>query len=419
MPRPETAIVPKLVAEHAEEAAFLWAVRRAAVDDPAYSLRSLTRVDDRLEAHVDGLRIAGPAGWQIARTHVESGEAAELFPLAVLAFDSGDRERMRDALAVGCASAANRDAVVSALGWLHHDRVATWISRLLAAQAPVHRTIGVAACAIRRDDPGAALDRAVDDADLALRRRSLRAVGELKRRDLMNRVREHLSDDDDGCRFWASWTLALHRDPAGVRHLTQWIGHGPPYERRALELSVRAMAPEEGREWIRVLAKDAELARSALIGAGALGDPTSIPWIIRNMRVPALARVAGEALSTITGIDLEENDLAADDRAADGDGGGDSADGEPHDEDQHLPAPDVARVEAWWQTHHSEFAIGVRHLAGVPITTASARAVLESGTQRQRAAAALELALRDQDRPLFEVRARAHLQARRLRGGRY
>ena len=43
-------------------------------------------------------------------------------------------------------------------------------------------------------------------------------------------------------------------------------------------------------------ARSAALNRQAVIGAGIVGDPTSIPWLIRKMDSPELARLAWRSL---------------------------------------------------------------------------------------------------------------------------
>jgi uncharacterized protein (TIGR02270 family) len=413
-------VIQDVVAQHAEEAAFLWTTRERAVGVPRYSLKSLAALDERVDAHLDGLRIAGDAGWALCRANLENAEASVVFPLAVLAFETGDRQRMLDALTAGCISAETRRGLVSALGWLDYQTVAPWVRRLLDAKAAAHRAIGVAACAVQRQDPGAALTSSIDDPDPILRSRALRAVGELKRRDLLNQVRHHLTDEDEQCRFWAAWTLTLYRDRAGLQSLAQWLGKGDRFGRLAILLSVRAMSLEDGRHWIRTMANDPGLRRCAVIGAGALGDPSSVPWLIGNMQSPELSRLAGEAFSMMTGVDLEAQDL---DQDGPGPASGEAAD-EPSavdapdlDEDSHLTWPKHALVEQWWRIHRADFQDGMRYLAGQPLTTPAAREVLRAGNQRQRAAAAIELALREPDEILFEVRGRGTDQQRRLFAG--
>jgi hypothetical protein len=46
----------EVVAQHAEEAAFLGTLRQRAVSEPHYALKDLMVLDQRVEAHLDGLR---------------------------------------------------------------------------------------------------------------------------------------------------------------------------------------------------------------------------------------------------------------------------------------------------------------------------------------------------------------------------
>jgi hypothetical protein len=45
-------VVANVVSQHAEEAAILWILRRAAVSAPHYSLADLAKLDDRVDAHL-------------------------------------------------------------------------------------------------------------------------------------------------------------------------------------------------------------------------------------------------------------------------------------------------------------------------------------------------------------------------------
>ena len=58
------AVIPVVLSQHTEEAAFLWLLRNAAVHQPHYSLSDLAHHDGRIDAHLDGLRIAGDEGWE-------------------------------------------------------------------------------------------------------------------------------------------------------------------------------------------------------------------------------------------------------------------------------------------------------------------------------------------------------------------
>src|SRR5215216_3505373 len=82
-------VLDRIVSEHAEEAATLWSMRTAAVDGTQLSLGEVAKLDMRLEAHIDGLRIAGEAGWKICEEQLANGPG-EVFTAGVQAFESTD-----------------------------------------------------------------------------------------------------------------------------------------------------------------------------------------------------------------------------------------------------------------------------------------------------------------------------------------
>src|SRR5947208_9541130 len=104
-----------IVTQHAEEAAFLWLLRDAAVHAPHYALKDLARLDERVEAHLDGLRVAGDFAWKICVKGLEEGAAGEVFAAAGLAFDSGNDEHIQIVVKAGTATAEKARGLVSAL----------------------------------------------------------------------------------------------------------------------------------------------------------------------------------------------------------------------------------------------------------------------------------------------------------------
>jgi uncharacterized protein (TIGR02270 family) len=408
------SIVRVIVEQHAEEAAFLWLIHDAAVGAPHYLLWELAKLDDRLEAHIDGLRVAGDQGWEIAKGQlVEIGEPGEVFASGVLAFESGDPARIQDVLAVATAQPETVRGLVSALGWLTYEQASRHIKSFLAADDPVVKRVGIAASAIHRRNPGPTLVEAFATADPLLKARALRAAGELGLVDSHITLRVHLKAKDPTCRFWAAWSMALlsgHKD--AVASLQAIAETGGPFSARAVRMAMRRLAPHDARIWIKRLIRELGQLRVAAIGAGALADPEIIPWLIDQMKIPALARVAGESFSLITGANISYEDL--DGKKPEGFEAGPTEDPEDEDvamdPDDHLPWPDPVLVRKWWEARRGSFSKDTRYLLGQPITVESIRQALQAGYQRQRAAAAIELALLKPGRPLFEVRAPGHRQ---------
>jgi hypothetical protein len=82
-----TRIIPNIVQQHVEEAAFLWSQRSRAVHAPHYNLKDLIRLDERVETHLDGLRVAEDAGWELCKATAGEGPGS-VFTAAVVALES-------------------------------------------------------------------------------------------------------------------------------------------------------------------------------------------------------------------------------------------------------------------------------------------------------------------------------------------
>lgn len=408
----------EVVEQHAEEAAFLWTQRDNAVLAPHYSLKDLAGLDERVEAHLDGLRVAGQVGWEICEQALMQQEPGAVFAAAVLAFESKDAERVDKVLNVGCSEPALERPLISALGWLEFDQARSTIDGLLISARPEVRRVGVGAFAVHRKDPGPGLEQAILDPDHRLRARAIKASGELGRTDLLPMISRLNSDSDDACRFFAAWSAARLGDRstsmfAVLRDTAEARG---PYAERALDIALRCMPLEQAKTWHRKLRDSAEHLRLAAIGAGVVGDPSLVSDLIALMELEEVKRIAGEGFSMITGVDLAYADL--DGEPPEGYEAGPSE--EPEDEkvdmdpDEDLPWPEPELVRKWWQQHRGEIRPGLRYLWGKEITPVSLKDALTSGNQRQRAAAAIELAILQPMQPLFEVRSRGKDQLKRL-----
>jgi uncharacterized protein (TIGR02270 family) len=417
-------IIPDVVEEHAEEAAILWAHRDGAVRSPDYDLDDLMELEGRLEAHLDGLRIAGDAGWE---TLVDIGwiDAGEIFATAMMAFESGDPERIEIVMDATEGDAILARGASSALGWLPFLVAKPFWDRLTADEDPIRRRIGIAAAAAHRKDPGWALKECLEDDSPLVRSRALRAVGELGRKDLLGVCRGDLEHEDLECRLWSAWTATLLGDRSSAPRLRDLANEDGPNARIAAVHAARAMLPVDGRAWLRILKSDHARLRTALAVAAAIGDPVEIPWILSLLTHDELAGAAGEAFETITGVNLEESDLTL---GADEPEAVEEATGEiemeiataefveDEDDEDEVPIPDPDLVKEWWKANEDRFANGQRYLAGVLVTPPDLKALLRDGALKYRGEAAFELAMAEPGAPLFNVRARAVEQMAALSG---
>lgn len=412
-----TATLPLIVQQHAEETALLRSSRSYLVRAAHIGLRDLARHDDRIAAHLDGLAIAGDAGWRCAQTALDRPGTGEVFTATVRALSDARTEALHKLLALAEAVPEARAGLRSAFGWVPATHLRGVTRSLLDSSHAFHREVGLAACSFHGADPGSVLAAALDDADASLRSRALRLAGELGRLELLPACLARLADDEPACRFHATRAALLlgNRQTAldGLQALALASG---PFQAEAVALFFKLVPPAQARPLLAMLARQPAQLRFLLQGVAFTGDPDYVPWLIARMAELPPARLAGQAFSFISGASLAalhldtdapdewpvvpDEDPAANDAAM--------------DEDESLPWPDPNLVVAWWQSKTGDFAAGSRYFVGEPPSVAHCISVLKNGFQRQRIAAAEYLCLLQPGTPLFNVAAPAWRQQRLL-----
>ncbi len=415
-----------VIEEHAEEAAFLWQQRDMAVRAPDFDLSDLMEWDERLEAHLDGLRIAGEAGWRIGK-EVGWDLPGEYFTAMAQAIDQGKPAWMKEVMDAAEGEAGATRGVIAALGWAGTGKLQGLVKKLLETRNPYGRQLGIAACAVHRVHPGEALFKAFESSHAGEKARALKAAGELGLSDRVKDLEQHLENEDEEVRFWAAWSAGLFGSAPAQRILGLFASAEGPRRRQSLDLLVRLLPAEKAQDWLRQHLRGREHLRWALIGAGIQGDPFYLEPLFKQFSDEEVARVAGEAFEMITGLNifelslevLEDVPAPTEEETAES---LDALEDEEDDirelgEDTGLVVPDPEKMRPWLDENAHRFAPGQRLLCGEPISPEHCDKVLRSGRQRQRRAAALETALASKGSPLFETRAPGRRQQAALGQG--
>ena len=403
-----------VVVRHADDAPFLWLRRDRAVSAPHYTLRNLAKLDGRVEAQVDGLRVARKFGWSLSEKELRWGEPGEVFTAGVLAVESGDLQRLNLILDKACSSRRLERALISSTGWTEFEPFRRILDSWLRSEVTSVRRMAVRAFGIHRRDPGPVLVHRLFDDDPEVRASSFKTLAELGRIDLLAMALHARADHDPTCRYFAAAASLRLGDRSEatlqcIRDVAASTGH---LREQALTMAMRCLPREEAIGLLRELWKEPARLRLAALGVGAAGDPALAGVTIEWMAIEDVARVAGQAFSMITGADLKYLDLDQDPPSNERVEGEDEF--EILDADRDLPYPNADKVAEWWRSIRHRLEPGRRYLCGMEIEPANLRKVLIEGKQRQRAAAALELALLRPNEPLFEVRSRGCIQERNL-----
>jgi len=152
---------------------------------------------------------------------------------------------------------------------------------------------------------------------------------------------------------------------------------------------------------------------AVLFALGFCGRAEAAQACLEHMKDPKAARIAGEAFSAITGLELRGELCVEEDRKRkklvpleEDDLDANLVPGPEKD----LPVPNVAGVEQWWSKNRTRFNPALRYVNGLALNGSALIEAFRSATMRRRHALAFEIAVRTRGEVRIETRTWAKLQ---------
>ena len=413
--RPEVWSLDSVVQQHVDELTSLYQVRRWQALAPHVRLFELERLDARLAAHIDGLRVAGPVGRAFCTG--EAGRApGVVFAMTVIAIEGANGTALDELLSAAGGTPTLRHAVADACAWVRPELMGFVAAHVETSRQAHHVEIGLLSAGLGGCSHAERFLDALAHEEESVRSCAVRTAGEFGRTECFAQIAKAYSGDrvDDvstalalvllGDRGSALSVLARSGVPISVAPLNPMV------------LAFQAMELEAVRTMLgRLHGVDAEPGQDVVLGSGISGDPRYVPWLIRQLGNRHLARLAAEAISLISGLDIrrEAGEAPPDDADVPSDADSKRSNTEIR-LDEGLPWPDHQKVEQWWVANGSRFQPGQRYFLGEQVTWEHCVEVLKSGYQRQRILAAQHLCLLGPGTPLFNTSAPAWRQQRLL-----
>ncbi len=138
---------------------------------------------------------------------------------------------------------------------------------------------------------------------------------------------------------------------------------------------------------------DSEAKRHAIWALGFAGDVEAADVLVEATEDEAVARIAGESLSAITGLVLERAFvMPGKTKGPDVPEVGDDDPPPVVRPEDHLLTPNAAAVKRWWQRARPGFQTGAGHIQGQPRTPETVHAALATATMWRREVLWLDLA---------------------------
>ena len=411
-------IIPNLIRRHTEDAAFYWLQHDTSAYSPRLDLDGLERFSYLLAAHLEGIEVAGDAGWQPSLAALQKWkQTGEAFVCAYTALQNNDPAQLDEVMQeVGARPDELLRSMISALAWVPRARaleaIANWsggdsgavkqVAALRAAAlmghsatASLSQPIGyfltntdahvrgaacrAAAVSGRSSTADTQLRTALQDPELAVRAEAAIALGKHAYMQDQQSTPTIIKVADT---LWHAIVaqVDLHNAATGwyskqtLRRLNRWVQH------------LAWLVPLGNAELAALLAFMP--ARVALRFVAYHGDPAHLPFVVSQMGDVNTARYAGWVWQAITGVDIKAAGMALPDPELD-----DTAPAVTQarlDADVGMALPNV---QAIGQYSTAALQKGKRYLLGQQLSLAHTLDVLEDAPQALRSIAAIHLQL--------------------------
>lgn len=295
--------------QHVELAAFLWAQRDTLLNADPPDVQVAKSIGERLDVHLDALRIAGAAAWPFAiEQWADFPDKGELFACVWLAIELEDEKGLNESIEFFRAERSAAYGFVGALEIHRADKIARWVRQWVPHEDTVRRQLAAHAIDVHKMDPGKTLLYLLKDSGAETRSIGLRLTARFRRIELVEVVAALLDDRDAQVRFWAGIALAeLGFGERARPDLEAVAASDDANALTALRTLIKTTQPQEVRSWLGGLMRAEN--PMAVRAVGMLNDKTYLNWLVDRMREPAMAIAAGAAFLELFPDAAQEDDL--------------------------------------------------------------------------------------------------------------
>ncbi|MFT6123206.1 MAG: hypothetical protein ACJAWS_001895 [Oleiphilaceae bacterium] len=305
--------IPEVINAHFDEAAYLYSEFQVEVKAPEPDSVYLKGVVARIDANLEGLTINAAAAAKHCDAALEGEDAGEFFVAAYLAFQTGDLEKIKPLAEAAQVSTLLLEAFACGLAWHPWDLSGFWATKFISAKQTAMAAVGLFCFNMYKKPLPIRFD------DLLIRSLSEKNAPELplllsiarKNNDvtiLPILQQQSASEVLDDTQFQQLKTRLKLGDQSALLHLKAFVLSDNDHREQALELTFSKLQTNEAKQWMGELKNTLDAERYLLLAVGAMNEKPLLPWVVKQMQVPELARIAGKVFSQLSGQDLRKNE---------------------------------------------------------------------------------------------------------------
>ncbi|WP_426755065.1 TIGR02270 family protein [Myxococcus sp. Y35] len=401
-------VLEDVLEEHLDEATFRWLQWERALEAPDFTLSDVARQEEQLAAHLHGLVLGGAeAAESLLWPALDSGEATRITAATYALLAQGHVEALLNFMAGDALEA--RAAVRRAVGLTAAPNVGEHLLPLLRRDDVSLQAQLLEAMAFRHEAPPELLAESFLHAEPQARMAALRACPPLPDDTVRRLLPGLLESGHPGIRAAAMEAGLTSGARVAWEACRQAVRACNAHTPQAMVLLALFGTDADAALLVDMLgARD--MRPHALWALGFSGRLVAMEACLALLEDPLAARLAGEAFSAMTGLQLEglyalppgerpEGAPLPPELQEDLD-----ADLVPKPEDD-LPWPCIGAVRYWWKEARPRFQSAGRYLNGQPLEGPVLLEALTHGPMRRRHVLARELAIRSQGQHRIPTRA--------------
>ena len=189
-------------------------------------------------------------------------------------------------------------------------------------------------------------------------------------------------------------------------------------QRQVFPLLFSVAEQKQIAQWIPKILETSLSDRLKIFAIAIAGLTENIPTLIQYMNSTEFAPLAAEALSMITGVNIDDEDLSLlevefedeekqqeyEELAEETFHQRYNRDNQTQSYELDLPYPDIEKVKTWWQQQQANYQTDTRYLAGKKLDQTGLEYVFNYGNQQQRKYATLHLKRLNPNIPMQSIR---------------
>jgi uncharacterized protein (TIGR02270 family) len=366
------AFIPDIAEEHFEELQFLWTQRRNALRSAAHTMREMAMLEERIEAHTEGLLVLGDHLLDFVAPGLAGGDEMPAFAAAYALLRLGGADalqRVRDAFV--SAEGKRLDGIREALAHGPAQPLVPLLQSLFASAPPPLAAAAAEALAFHR-----ALSLSPEqlvpflrDEHPHVRGAGWRIAAYCAVPLAQSLYDAGLDDEDPMVQEAALAAAAWNGYPGWVAYCQQLAAQPSPNGVQPIAMLAAILPPQEYQTVTR-LATTPAFGPARYRIAAAFGHPVMVDFLLREMENPdpAAAAGAGSAFGKMLGVAVESGR-----RSTVPPPNGQQPDDFEAEFLDEVNLPDVGRARQHWEKVKSQLANASRVAHGIDVSAGITR----------------------------------------------